>query len=85
MKSGTYFGMTSNSKKPILPEEAASEVVAIINGLIPWAGSELPAFEWFRSQPIPSFGDLTAEDLVHAGRGEAVMHYLSRIAEGGFA
>ena len=37
------------------------------------------------SQPLPSFGDQTAEDLVHAGRGEAVKRYLSRIAEGGFA
>ncbi|WP_253201438.1 MbcA/ParS/Xre antitoxin family protein [Sphingomonas quercus] len=61
------------------------DVIEIINRVIPWAGSELAAFAWYRSQPIPSFGDLTAEDLVVAGRGEVVKRYLSRIAEGGFA
>ena len=61
------------------------DVVEIVNRIIPWAGSELAAFAWYRSQPLPSFGDQTAEDLVHAGRSEAVKRYLSRIAEGGFA
>ena len=61
------------------------DVVEIVNRVIPWAGSELAAFAWYRSQPLPSFGDLTAQDLVHAGRSEAVKRYLSRIAEGGFA
>ncbi|GMM62526.1 XRE family transcriptional regulator [Novosphingobium pituita] len=61
------------------------DVVEIINRVLPWAGSELAAFAWYRSQALPSFGDLTAQDLVHAGRGEAVKRYLSRIAEGGFA
>jgi hypothetical protein len=59
------------------------DVVEIINRVIPWAGSELAAFAWYRSQSLPSFGDLTAEDLVHAGRSEAVKRYLSRVAEGG--
>lgn len=61
------------------------DVIEIVNRVIPWAGSELAAFAWYRSQPLPSFGDLTAEDLVSAGRGEAVKQYLSRIAEGGYA
>jgi hypothetical protein len=61
------------------------DMIEIVNRVIPWAGSELAAFAWYRSQPIPSFGDLTAEDLVGAGRGEAVKRYLSRIAEGGYA
>lgn len=61
------------------------DMIEIINRVIPWAGSELGAFAWYRSQPIPSFGDLTAENLVSAGRGEAVKRYLSRIAEGGYA
>jgi len=61
------------------------DMVEIVNRVIPWAGSELAAFAWYRSQPLPSFGDQTAEDLVHAGRGEAVKRYLSRMAEGGFA
>jgi hypothetical protein len=43
------------------------------------------AFAWYRSQPLPSFGDQTAEDLVRAGRAEHVLSYLSRIASGGYA
>ena len=43
------------------------------------------AFAWFRSQPLPSFGDKTAEDLVKEGRAEDVKKYLSRIADGGYA
>lgn len=61
------------------------EVAQIINRVLPWSGSVQQAFAWYRSQPIPSFGDQTAEDLVRAGRGEHVLSYLSRIATGGFA
>lgn len=51
----------------------------------PWAGSMTQAYAWYRSQPLPSFGDQTAEDLVKQGRAEAVKTYLSRIAIGGYA
>ena len=61
------------------------DFVAILNCATPWAGSELASFVWYRSQPLPSFGDQTAEDLLKAGRAEAVMRYLDRAAEGGFA
>lgn len=61
------------------------EVVEIINRVLPWAGSVAQAFAWYRSQPLPSFGDQTAEDLVKDGRAEAVRSYLSRIALGGHA
>lgn len=50
-----------------------------------WAGSLPQAYAWYRSQPLPSFGDQTAEDLVKQGRAEAVKTYLSRIAVGGYA
>ena len=61
------------------------EVVDILNRVLPWTGSVQAAFAWYRAQPLTSFGDLTAEDLVKAGRGEAVRDYLSRIAAGGHA
>ncbi len=61
------------------------DMIEIINRVIPWTGTELAAFAWYRSQPLPSFGDKTAEDLVGEGRGDAIRHYLSRIAEGGHA
>ncbi len=61
------------------------DVAEIINLVLPWAGSPAQAFAWYRAQPLPSFGDRTAEDLVKEGRAEAVKAYLSRIAVGGYA
>jgi hypothetical protein len=61
------------------------DVLEIMNRVLPWAGSVAQAFAWYRSQPLPSFGDQTAEDLVKEGRAEAVKTYLNRIAVGGYA
>lgn len=61
------------------------DMIEIINRILPWSGSELAAFAWYRSQSLPSFGDKTAEELVGEGKAEAVKSYLSRIAEGGYA
>ena len=61
------------------------DLVEIISRIMPWAGSLQQAFAWYRAQPLPSFGDQTAEDLVKEGRSEAVRKYLSRIAVGGYA
>lgn len=61
------------------------EMTEILNRVLPWAGSQLAAYAWYRSQPLPSFGDMTAEDLVRQGRAEEVRAYLSRIAVGGYA
>ena len=66
-------------------EEKLREMSEIINRVIPWAGSELAAYAWYRSQPLPSLGDATAEELVRQGRAELVRSYLARIAQGGFA
>ena len=61
------------------------EVAEIVNRILPWCGSVQQAFAWYRSQPLPSFGDQTAEALVKEGRAEAVKRYLDRIATGGYA
>ena len=61
------------------------DTVEIINRVTPWTGSVGRAFAWFRSQPLPSFGDKTAEELVKEGRVQALKDYLARIAEGGYA
>jgi hypothetical protein len=61
------------------------DMVEILNRVRGWAGSPQLAFAWYRSQPLPSFGDQTAEALVKEGRAEAVKRYLDRIAVGGFA
>jgi uncharacterized protein (DUF2384 family) len=61
------------------------DVVEILNRVKDWAGSPQQAFAWYRSQPLPSFGDQTAEALVKEGRAEAVKRYLDRITVGGYA
>ena len=61
------------------------DMVEIINRVSPWAGTPQQAFAWYRSQPLPSFGDQTAEALVKEGRAEAVKRHLDRIAVGGYA
>ena len=61
------------------------EMSEIFDRVIPWAGSVLAAYAWYRSQSLRSFGDPTAEELVRLGHGEKVRAYLARIAVGGFA
>jgi hypothetical protein len=48
------------------------DTTEIINRVTRWSGSVGRAFAWFRSEPLPSFGDKTAEDLVKEGRAQAV-------------
>ena len=61
------------------------ELAEITNRILPWSGSVPQAFAWYRSHPIPAFGDQTAEHLVRAGRSEHVKQYLAGIAVGGYA
>jgi hypothetical protein len=60
-------------------------ICEILASVLPWAGGLPAAYAWYRSQALPSFGDATAEELVRAGRQEAVQAYLSRIAISSFA
>jgi len=61
------------------------EVTEIVNRVLPWCGSVAQAFAWYRSQPLPAFGDQTAAELVREGRAGHVMSYLGGIALGGYA
>ncbi len=61
------------------------EIVQIINRVTPWCGNVFQAYVWYRSEPLLSFGDLTAEELVKQGKAVAVMDYLARTSEGGYA
>ncbi len=61
------------------------DTVEIINRAAEWSGGVGRAFAWFRSQPLHSFGDKTAEELVKEGRAKAVKDYLARLAAGGYA
>lgn len=82
--SGDAVSKAARVKTPAT-QKRLRDCVEIINRVLPWAGSLPQAFAWYRSQPLPSFGDRTAEDLVKEGRAEEVKTYLSRVAVGGYA
>jgi hypothetical protein len=66
-------------------QDRLREFTRIIQCVLPYCGSPRRAFEWFRWQVIPGFGEQTPEDLVRTGRAEHVLSYLEGIAEGGYA
>lgn len=61
------------------------EMLEIISRVTDWAGGKDQAMAWYRAQPIPAFGDRTAEALVKDGKAGAVRDYLDHLALGGFA
>ncbi len=61
------------------------EMLEIVDRISGWAGGRDQAMSWYRAQPIPAFGDRTAEALVKEGRAAEVRDYLDHIALGGFA
>jgi len=66
-------------------QQRLRDMVMILNRVTPWCGTVFQAYAWYRSEPIPSLGDVTAQTLVGRGEAGAVMKYLERIAEGGYA
>ncbi|PSJ57653.1 antitoxin Xre/MbcA/ParS toxin-binding domain-containing protein [Pseudaminobacter soli (ex Li et al. 2025)] len=61
------------------------EMLEIISRIAVWAGGKEQAMAWYRAQPLPAFGDRTAEALVKDGKAAAVRDYLDHMALGGFA
>ena len=61
------------------------EMVEILNKVEPLMGSSITAYAWYRSEPLPSFGGGTAEQMVKEGRANAVRNYLDRMMAGGYA
>jgi hypothetical protein len=66
------------------PRKLSEAEVDIILRVVDWAGSLEQAWAWYRTQPLPGFGDLTADELVKQGRADAVRTYLDCIGTGGF-
>ena len=48
-------------------------------------GSELIAYAWYRSEPLPGFSGQTAMQLVRAGRAADVLEYIDAVDAGVFA
>ena len=61
------------------------QVLAILQRIETWSGSEESAWAWYRTYPIAALGDRTARELVDEGRAVDVLAYLSRIDRGGYA
>jgi Protein of unknown function (DUF2384) len=66
-------------------EKRARETKEIISRVSEWAGGDEEAMVWYRTEPIPAFGGLTAEMLVSSGQFAAVGDDPEGIAIGGFA
>lgn len=62
-----------------------TEMLEIIGRVLDWAGGEVQAMAWYRSQPIPALDGRTPEALVKSGRAGAVRSYLDHLVQGGFA
>jgi hypothetical protein len=60
-------------------------MLEIVGRVSAWAGGKEQAMAWYRAQPIPAFGDRTAEALVKSGQAGALRDYLDHFAMGGFA
>jgi hypothetical protein len=60
-------------------------MVIILNRATPWCGSIFQAYAWYRSEPIPSCDNRTAEALVKDGHADLVLDYIDHIEQGGFA
>ena len=60
------------------------EMLEIVGRVAGWAGGKEQAMAWYRAEPLPAFGERTAEALVKDGQAAAVRDYLDHVAVGGF-
>ena len=58
------------------------EMVEVINKVEPRFGSQLMAYAWYRSEPLPGFSGQTAMQLVRSGRADDVLDYVDAIDAG---
>lgn len=61
------------------------ELVEILNKVEPRFGSELMAYAWYRSEPLPGFDGRTAMQLVQDGKAQQVLEYIDAVDAGVFA
>ena len=60
-------------------------MVEILERVEPRFGSPLMAYAWYRSQPLPGFGGMTAMSLVASGRASDVLEYIEAVDAGVYA
>jgi uncharacterized protein (DUF2384 family) len=61
------------------------EMIEVINKATPRFGSNLIAYAWYRSEPLPGFSGQTAMELVQAGRVNEVLEYIDAVDTGVYA
>ncbi len=61
------------------------ELVEVLNKVESRFGSELMAYAWFRSEPLPGFDGRTAMQLVQEGKAGEVLQYIDAVDAGVFA
>lgn len=61
------------------------ELVEVLNKVEPRFGSELMAYAWYRSEPLPGFDGRTAMQLVQEGKAQLVLEYVDAVDAGVFA
>ena len=71
-----------NSDKP---QRRLRELVEVLNKVEPRFGSELMAYAWYRSEPLPGFDGRTAMQLVQESKAQQVLEYIDAVDAGVFA
>ena len=66
-------------------ERRLRELVEVLNKVEPRFGSELMAYAWYRSEPLPGFDGRTAMQLVQEGKAQQVLEYIDAVDAGVFA
>jgi len=61
------------------------ELVEVLNKVEPRFGSELMAYAWYRSEPLPGFDGRTAMQLVQEDKAQQVLEYIDAVDAGVFA
>ena len=61
------------------------ELIEVLNKVEPRFGSELMAYAWYRSQPLPGFDGRTAMQLVREGKSQQVLEYIDAVDAGVYA
>ena len=61
------------------------ELAEVLNKVTPRFGSELIAYAWYRSEPLPGFDGRTAMQLVREGKAQQVLEYIDAVDAGVFA
>ncbi|WP_380058886.1 MbcA/ParS/Xre antitoxin family protein (plasmid) [Falsihalocynthiibacter sp. SS001] len=61
------------------------ELVEVLNKVVPRFGTELIAYAWYRSEPLPGFDGRTAMQLVQEGKAQQVLEYIDAVDAGVYA